>query len=339
MVETIWVVDPDTKKEQMIRLDELENDQRAHIIKPLGGFCWNANEFVLVPLTTAPFYVRDWMPKHGKTVLYAPPKTGKSYLCLQLARCIGAGDDFLGMPTQQGRVLYIQFELSPEVLQLRLCSTQLSYDNVFVGTTFSMKLDSEAGKQQLYKALNAVNPDVLILDPLYKMMQGDENDSKDMRLIVNTLDEAIEAFDISVLIVHHPGKDISRMGRGSSVLTDWVDSYIEMKRVQTSNKDTLRVKLTPKLLRHAELPPESIEAEMHGFEFGTADALPKVKDLVANYIAQHGTARPRDLFVANLGKNKSVYEALKTLVEEGLVGHEKRGVYYWMGNKNNINKT
>lgn len=325
-----WVVDPETKEERFMLYSELEQEQVQAFIKPIGGFIFPADLFVLSQLPPVPFYVKDWLPKRGKSMLYAAAKAGKSTLCLQLARCVGSGDSFLGLPTTKGSVLYIQLELGEEILQARLKHTGKDYNSVFVGTTFSMKLDSTGGQEQLWGAMEAVEPDVLIIDPWYKVILGDENESTDTRKITDFLDSVIEGFNCSIFIIHHAGKDLAKRGRGSSVLEDWVDSYLQMKQVNTAGQK-LRVKIKPIFLRHAQLPPEAIEAELGAdFEFHLIEGEPMIKETVAQFFqAEKREVSPQDLFSYGIGSNTSVYSALKELVEEGKVDKVGRGKYKW----------
>lgn len=328
---SFWIVDPYTGEDRLIYYDELEQDVVQGFIRPIGGFIFSANLFVLSKLPPVPFYIKDWLPKHGKAYIYAPAKSGKSYLCLQVARCIGAGLPFLGFPTTKGTVLYIQFELGEATLQYRMKEdTKQDYDNVFVGTTFSMKLDTKPGQEQLWRAMEAVKPNVLILDPKIKMITGDEDKSHEMQLITDFLDMVIEGFDCSILIIDHSGGDLSKRGRGSTIWEGWADSYIRMKK--TSKKgEPLRVKIEPEFLRHASLPPEPIEAELgEDFEFHLVGATQTVKQQVARFLEKQKNTTPSELFKQHIGSNTSVYGALKVLVNEGKVGKEGRGRYKWL---------
>ena len=324
----IWVIDPDTGKERFTYYHELESDIVQSFIKPIGGFIFPANLFCLSRLPEVPFYVKDWLPKRGKSLLYAPPKAGKSYLCLQLARCVGCGEDFLGIPTKRGVALYIQFELGEEILQYRMKEeTKKDYANVFVGTSFSMKLDQGDGQRRLWTALEAVEPDVLILDPKIKMISGDENESTDMQKVCDFLDTVIEGFNCSILVVDHSGKDLTKHSRGSNVWEGWVDSYLQMKRISKKG-EPLRVEIEPIALRHASLSPEPIQAELgEDFEFYLVEKK-TIKQRVEEFIGglKEGVT-PAQIFAQDIGSNTSVYGALKQLVEEGKVSKVERGVY------------
>jgi len=331
--EGMVVYHPETNEPTFIPYSEMEAESKLKALKPVGGFCYLVDQFIQLPLAPVPYYVKDWLPRHGKAVLFAPPKTGKSFLATQIARCIGSGVPFLDIPTVQGKVLIVQFELGQEILQSRLKITGKGYRNVYVGTTFSMKIDTEGGQRLLRKAMDAIRPDVLILDPLVKLINGDENETKDMSKVVDILDTFIEAYDCSILIIHHPGKDISRGGRGSSVLDGWVDSYIEMKRTSKQG-EPLKAKLNPKLLRHAPLPDEPIAIAMQNFEFISEDTAPTVKAEVEAFVKSRwavagDTASPAQILGAGIGSNTSVANALRQLVEEDKIEQVKRGEYKW----------
>lgn len=328
--EGLWILDAESGEREFVYYDELEEETKAQVLRPIGGFCYKASEFIQLPLPAAPFYIEDWLPKRGKALLYAPAKAGKSFLCLQMARCIGQGLDFLGMRTSRARVLYLQFELGVSVLQQRMASVALPYENVYVGTTFSMKLDIRGGKEQLRTTLDAIQPNVLILDPFYKMISGDENESKDVRVILEFLDSLLEEYsanNFSIFIIHHTGKDEKRGGRGSSVLEDWVDSYLQMKK-KSKNGETLAIELIPRLLRHAESPPDGVEATLDNYEFKVQSAAPTVEDLVLAFITTaNEPVAPRQLLAAGIGSSASVYDALRILTTRGQIKKEGRGLY------------
>jgi hypothetical protein len=227
----------------------------------------------------------------------------------------------------------MQFELAEEVLQERFKSTKLAYPNVYVGTSFSIRLDSIQGQNMLKIAMDAVQPKVLILDPLYKIMDGDENEGVDMKVIVNFLDEkVIEAYDCSVLLIHHAGKDMTKRGRGSTVLEGWVDSLIEMKR-KSGDHTKLTATLTPKMLRHSELPPEPITVELTNGEFKlSVNPEDTVYDLVYKYLKRNknGDHTPENIMEEiPRGSGTAVHEALNQLVEEGYLEKVRKGHYKW----------
>ena len=264
-------------------------------------------------------------------MLYGAAKAGKSIIAMQLARCIGVGEPFLGLETSQGRVLYLQFEIGTSVLQDRMRQVDKDYDNVYVGTTFDMKLDSRRGQTQLELAIMEVAPNVVILDPLYKILEGDENDVHDGKIVTDFLDHMIELYGCSFLIIHHMGKDPSQGARGTSHFNDWHESIIEIKKT-SKNGEPLQIKLTTKLARHTGLPAKPTEAVMENFEFTETEAKMTILQQVSSYLQLHAVATPSELFAAGIGSQSSrapVQSALTKLVEAGMVSKVGRGVYEW----------
>lgn len=329
-----FLIDEDGKT-RFVYYDEVDPEVLPQLIeRPVGGFCYEGGSFTRLPLAKSPYYLKDFLPKQGKMIIYGQPKSGKSFLCLQLARSIVNELPFLGMPTHSGRVLYLQFELGMEILQHRMKMTGQDYSGVYVGTTFGMKLDTASGKDMLKKAVEEVQPNVVILDPLYKVLKGDEKEAHDMLVVLDFLDDLIDAWrtelGLSFVIMHHPGKDLSRGGRGSSVLEDWVDSYVEMTKI-SRREQVHRSKLKAKLMRHAELPPDPIEIEMEKFEFVVVDGKPTIRNRVLEIITCNSSngvvTTPADLEQSEVGGRKSVYDALKSLTKEGTIKKVKMGEY------------
>jgi len=314
----------------LVDYSELDSEFFPDFCKPVGAFSYSMQSFMKLPLAEVPFYIHGWLPKMGKAEIFGSAKAGKSFLAVQLARCIGAGEPFLGIPTSKGRVLYIQFELGPKVLQGRLIATGQAYEDVYVGTSFSMMLDRAEGQDALRREIEAVQPEVLILDPLYKAMAGDENESSDMKVVCNFLDTLIEDYKLSILLLHHTGKDTTRGGRGSSVLEGWVDSYIRMVKV-VAEKGVVKAKLKPLLTRHAPPVDEDLMLVLNeNFEFVVGEKATPLREKIATFLQEMGEFHWQDVIDAGLCSRKTAYELKKVFEEAGLVtAGSERGLYKW----------
>ena len=66
-----------------------------------------------------PCIIENLLPA-GTYLLAGAPKSGKSFLVLQMAYQVSAGEPFLGFPSRQGTVLYLALEDTYERLQKRL---------------------------------------------------------------------------------------------------------------------------------------------------------------------------------------------------------------------------
>lgn len=84
----------------------------------------------LPPLESARDFVRrDIQPikeivsgivTEGQGTLAAREKSGKTWICYEMAQCVASGKPFLGRPTLQGDVLYFDLENAPALRQERL---------------------------------------------------------------------------------------------------------------------------------------------------------------------------------------------------------------------------
>ena len=67
-----------------------------------------------------PQMIVDGLLPVGLSTLAGSPKLGKSWLALELAYSVAQGIPFLGRPTAQGDVLYVDLEGSPYRIKQRL---------------------------------------------------------------------------------------------------------------------------------------------------------------------------------------------------------------------------
>lgn len=328
MSEGLYLKNPETGEIELVPFEELDDLDARSLERPVGGFCYRADIFKQLVLAEVPFYVHGWLPKQGRLCLYGAAKLGKTHLALQLARCIGAGEPFVGRSTAKGVVLYLNFEIGAGTLQERMKNTGADYENVYVGNIFDMKLDTIPGRERLTKAIEAIRPAVVVLDPFYKLMFGDENETKDVRGILDFLDKLISEYKTSFVIMHHTGKDIRLRGRGSSVLEGWVDSYIELKRVATDNPADLKVKVTPIFYRHAPLD-DSFEVLLRDGEFEIAVGLTSIASKILMYMEKNPeyAVTPKALVDAGVGSRRAVFDALEKLCGNEEVMKVGRGSY------------
>src|SRR5436309_10090735 len=178
------------------------------------------------------------LPPQGILFVGGEPKVGKSLLVANLALSLAAGVDRLGfsIPARR-RVLICQFELPvPQfVSRLSLMRRALGAaadQHLLVDTRASGHLLSAAqGLNHFVAAARAAAADVLVLDPLYSTHDQDENDTRAMAALCQSLLRLREAAGTALVVVHHVRKSIGRheIGsafRGSSALHAVGDSYL-----------------------------------------------------------------------------------------------------------------
>jgi AAA domain len=176
-------------------------------------------------------------------ILGGEPKCCKSFLALDVAVSVASGAACLRQfPVRRtGKVLLFPAEDSLAVVRQRLegiaCAAQVDFQSlpVEVITAPCLRLDTPTDRQRLTQSVQALQPILLILDPLIRLHRVDENDATQIATLLSYLRELQRQFGLAVLLVHHARKDShsSRPGqalRGSSELHGWGDSNLYLRR-------------------------------------------------------------------------------------------------------------
>jgi hypothetical protein len=182
------------------------------------------------------------LPAQGILFVGGEPKVGKSLLVANLALSLAAGSDRLGFPVPAPRrVLVCQFELPvPQFVSrlaiMRRAMGSAADQNLFVDTRATGHLLSAAqGLQHFLAAAQAAAAEIIVLDPLYSTHDQDENDTRAMAALCQSLLRLREASRAALVVVHHVRKSIGRYEigsafRGSSALHAVGDSYLLLTR-------------------------------------------------------------------------------------------------------------
>jgi RecA-family ATPase len=157
------------------------------------------------------------------------------------------GHDWLGHQCQQTDVLYINLELKAESRRKRMRDIYQALgirpDNA--ARIHSMDLRGknvtlESLTAKLVKQAITHNCKVIIIDPIYKVLDGDENSSEDVSRFCVALDYLIERLGASVIYCHHYSKGAytysASMNRasGSSVFSRDADALLTMDELELS---------------------------------------------------------------------------------------------------------
>jgi hypothetical protein len=148
---------------------------------------------------------------------------GKSLLVANLALALAAGIDRLGfsIPTRR-RVLICQFELPVPQFVSRLTHMRRALgaaadQHLLVDTRASGHLLSSAqGLNHFVSAAPAAAAEVLVLDPLYSTHDQDENDTRAMAALCQSLLRLRDTSRAALVVVHHVRKSIGRHEIGSA---------------------------------------------------------------------------------------------------------------------------
>jgi hypothetical protein len=170
---------------------------------------------------------------------------GKSLLVANLALLLAAGQERAGFAAPVARrVLMCQFELPTPQFVARLAAMRRALGtaadhHLLVDTRATGHLlSAPQGLHHFLGAARAAAAEVIVLDPLYSAHDQDENDTRAMAALCQSLLKLRETSKVALIVVHHVRKSVGRdeIGsafRGSSALHAVRDSYLLLARPST----------------------------------------------------------------------------------------------------------
>lgn len=184
-----------------------------------------------------------------KMLISGASKAGKSFLLMELCLAIGTGTRWLRWKCKKGKVLYINLEIDRascfdrfcKILDAKGMSSEV-FDDIDI-----MNLRGKAAPMDqlvdrlIFKAKDK-NYTVIIIDPLYKVITGDENTASDMAHFMNQFDKLAEALGCSVVCCHHHSKGqqadkrVSDRASGSGVFSRDNDAILDMLELEISSE-------------------------------------------------------------------------------------------------------
>ena len=171
-----------------------------------------ADDFIANPPPLAEPIIDGVLRRRHKMLVSGPSKAGKSYLLMELALAVAAGRDWLGWPCRQGNALYVNLELDASSCKNRLADLckALGYRpahgalDVWNLRGKSAPLSDIAPK--LVRRCRDRAYAIIIIDPIYKVITGDENTAADMSRFCNFFDYIADRTGAAIVVCHHHSK-------------------------------------------------------------------------------------------------------------------------------------
>lgn len=195
----------------------------------------------------------DGVLRQGHKMLIAgPSKAGKSYALIELCCAIAEGEKWLEWNCTQGRVMYVNLELDRAsclhrfkdvYTALGIAPDNLSNIDIWNLRGRSVPMDKLAPK--LIRRASKKNYIAIIIDPIYKVITGDENSADQMAHFCNQFDKVCTELGCAVIYCHHHskgaqgGKRSMDRASGSGVFARDPDALIDLVELEL-NDDILK---------------------------------------------------------------------------------------------------
>lgn len=184
-----------------------------------------------------------------KMRLAGPSKAGKSFALLELAVCLTEGGQWLGRFNcpNPGNVLYVNLELDEASCMHRLAEiykalgiTPKHARNLFVWQLRGHATGLDKLAPVLIRRCRDMHLAAIIVDPIYKVLTGDENAAADMARFCNHFDRVAMECGCAVIDCHHHskgaqgGKRSMDRASGSGVFARDPDALLDMIELDVS---------------------------------------------------------------------------------------------------------
>ena len=207
----------------------------------------------LPPLKDA--LIENVLRQGHKLLLAGPSKAGKSFALIELCICIAEGQKWLGaFNCTRGKVLYINLELDrasclhrfKDVYQA-LGFEPVSIRNIDVWNLRGASCPMDKLAPKLIRRAAKKGYIAVVIDPIYKVITGDENSADQMAKFCNQFDLVCRELECAVIYCHHHskgaqgGKRSMDRASGSGVFARDPDAMLDMTELEPTQaiKDQL----------------------------------------------------------------------------------------------------
>lgn len=196
----------------------------------------------------APPLIHGVLRQGHKMLIAGPSKAGKSFALIELSVAIAEGVEWLAWQCTQGRVLYVNLELDSasclhrfkDVYQaLGLPGRNIANIDIWNLRGKSVPMDKLAPK--LIRRAQKKGYIAVIIDPIYKVLTGDENSADQMAHFTNQFDKIATELGASVIYCHHHskgaqgGKKSMDRASGSGVFARDPDALIDLVELEVTD--------------------------------------------------------------------------------------------------------
>jgi hypothetical protein len=191
-------------------------------------------ERMFTEIDPEPEWLIEPLVERGRQVaFYSEAKAGKSLLWLEIGQALARGLPVLGNPARKPiTIVYIDQENTKRDLVERL--RKMGNDGtglerlVYYSFPDIAYLDTESGGRELYALARVADADLVIIDTLSRVVEGDENDNDTYHNFYKNTGVRLKAEGIALVRLDHSGKDVAKGMRGASSKSTDVDEVWQL---------------------------------------------------------------------------------------------------------------
>lgn len=189
----------------------------------------------------APELIGGVLRQGHKMLIAGPSKAGKSFSLMQLSIAIAEGRQWMGFNCTQGKVLYVNLELDEKSAKMRFIEiyNRLGQGHEHVSNIDVWNLRGKTSPMdklapKLIRRAQKENYIAVIIDPIYKVLTGDENSAHEMANFTNQFDKIATELGCAVIYCHHHskgsqgGKNSMDRSSGSGVFARDPDAILDL---------------------------------------------------------------------------------------------------------------
>ena len=182
-----------------------------------------------------------------KMLISGSSKAGKSFLLMELCVSIAEGRPWLGFSCKKGRVLYVNLEIDPASAVNRFLKIYealgipaANMDSIVLWNLRGHAVPLDQLVPKLIRRVRDQKFDAIIIDPIYKVITGDENNASEMGAFCNQFDKICTETGCSTIYCHHHSKGAQGMKKamdrasGSGVFARDPDAQLDMIQLELS---------------------------------------------------------------------------------------------------------
>ena len=214
----------------------------------LPGMC-PLSDFVDNPPDQPEELIKGVLRRGHKMLISGSSKAGKSFLLMELCIAIAEGIKWLGFPCKKGKVLYVNLEIDPASCIHRFIKiykamglTPKHMDDIIIWNLRGHAVPLDQLVPKLIRRVRDMHLDAIIIDPIYKVITGDENSASEMAAFCNLFDKICTDTCCSVIYCHHHSKGAQGAKRamdrasGSGVFARDPDAQLDMIELELSDE-------------------------------------------------------------------------------------------------------